>query len=234
MFTILPFETDFYKKFDVEVDYVGNPVVDAVKNYHTDQNFAATHDIDPSKTISVLPGSRQQEVRSFTGQIIKIAKAMPEYDFTVSKVDNLKGELYAPVEEINNIKLIVGNTYDLVKNSMAAIVTSGTATLETAVLNVPQVVCYKTSPLSYSIAKRLIKVPFISLVNLIMNREVVKELIQDDLNTSNLKSELEQIISNTQQRSKMLSDYAELRSMLGDQEVSGLVATKIHNYLTSE
>jgi len=234
MFTILPFETDFYKKFDVEVDYVGNPVMDAVKNYQFDQDFAVTNGIDPSKTISVLPGSRQQEVRSFTRQILKIAEAMPEYDFTVSMVDNLKEELYAPVEGIDNIKLIVGNTYDLVKNSMAAIVTSGTATLETAVINVPQVVCYKTSPLSYSIAKRLIKVPFISLVNLIMNREVVKELIQDDLNTSNLKRELELIISKSQQRSKILSEYTELRRMLGDQEVSGLVATKMHDYLTAE
>ena len=120
----------------------------------------------------------------------------------------------------------------MVINSRAAIVTSGTATLETAILNVPQVVCYKTSPLSYFIAKRLIKVPYISLVNLIMDREVVKELIQDDLNTSNLKLELEQIISNAQQRTKMLSEYDELRTVLGDADVSALAADKMYAYLT--
>ena len=233
MFTILPFETAFYKNFDVEVDYVGNPVMDAVKNYNFDQNFTKKNDVDPSKTISVLPGSRRQEVQSFTTQIVAIAKAMPEYDFTVSRVDNLPEELYAPVHGVDNIKLIVGTTYDMVKNSKAAIVTSGTATLETAILNVPQVVCYKTSPVSYFIAKRLIKVPFISLVNLIMDREVVKELIQDDMNTLNLKAELERIISNSSERSQMFLDYDELRAVLGDEEVSALAAGKMHAYLTA-
>ncbi len=232
VFTILPFETDFYKNFGVEVDYVGNPVMDAVKNYKYDQDFSKANGIDPSKTISVLPGSRRQEVLSFTAQIVEIAKAMPQYDFTVSKVDNLPDELYSSLSHIDNIKLIKRATYDLVINSRAAIVTSGTATLETAILNVPQVVCYKTSPLSYFIAKRLIKVPYISLVNLIMDREVVKELIQDDLNTSNLKLELEQIISNAQQRTKMLSEYDELRTVLGDADVSALAADKMYAYLT--
>ena len=232
MFTILPFETEFYKGYDIEVDYVGNPVMDAVANYHFNEDYVKQYQIDPNKTISVLPGSRTQEVKFFTDQIVGIANNMKDYVFTVSQVDNLPSELYDSLRSISNVKLIKGNTYDLLNNSRVAIVTSGTATLETAILNIPQVVCYRTSAITYAIAKRVVKVEFISLVNLIAGKEVVKELIQDELNTNNLESELRKIIDDTKERRNILFDYEDLRNTLGHDSVSDKTANKMYSYLT--
>ncbi|MEQ9290432.1 MAG: lipid-A-disaccharide synthase [Cyclobacteriaceae bacterium] len=233
MFTILPFEKGFYKQYQVDVDYVGNPVCDAIDNFSFENGFAKNREIAPESTIAVLPGSRRQEVRSFVPQIVDIAASMPEYVFTVSKVDNLPHELYWPLKNCDNVKVIEGYTYDILKNSSAAIVTSGTATLETAVLGVPQVVCYKTSKLTYWIAKKLIKVPYISLVNLIMEKEVVRELIQDELNTKNLKAELKTMVENPTQRTNMISAYDQLKEKLGRWNASDKAANLMYGYLKS-
>lgn len=232
MFTILPFETEFYRAYGIEVDYVGNPVVDAVNNYSFDDNYCQQFELDPNKTIAVLPGSRSQEVKSFIKYIIDIANRLKDHDFAVSQVDNLPSELYDPLKGTSNIKLIKENTYDLLKNSRAAIVTSGTATLETAIIGIPQVVCYKTSAITYAIAKRVVKVKFISLVNLIANREVVRELIQDELSTKNLMFELLKIIGETKERTNMLSDYEQLRYALGTESVSDKTAKKMYSYMS--
>ncbi|MDP4680434.1 MAG: lipid-A-disaccharide synthase [Cyclobacteriaceae bacterium] len=231
MFTILPFESDFYKNFDITVDYVGNPVMDAVNNYSFDSNYCEQYNLNPTKTIAVLPGSRKQEVKLFTNQIIDLANNLKGYVFTVSQVDNLPSDLYDSLKKISNIRLIKGNTYDLLKNSCAAIVTSGTATLETAVLDIPQVVCYRMSAITYAIAKRIVKVKFISLVNLIMDLEVVKELIQEELNTENLVLQLNRIIDDSDERSKMLSEYKLMRDLLGYENVSDKTAKLMYSYL---
>lgn len=233
MFTILPFEKEFYNQYNVEVDYVGNPVCDAIDAFSFEKGFAKSHEINQDMTIAVLPGSRRQEVKSFVPQVVEIAAKMPEYTFAISKVDNLAHELYWPLKECPNVKVIEGYTYDLLKNSCAAIVTSGTATLETAVLGIPQVVCYKTSKVTYWIAKRLIKVPYISLVNLTMEKEVVRELIQDDLNTRNIKEELKRIIENPDYRSSMLTGYSDLKAKLGNWNASDKAAGLMHKYLKS-
>ncbi|MFY0653613.1 MAG: lipid-A-disaccharide synthase [Cyclobacteriaceae bacterium] len=228
VFCILPFEKDFYQKYGVEVDYVGNPVVDAIKNHQQDEEFALSNGLNPEKTIAVLPGSRKQEVRSYTSEIKETAREMKDFTFAVSVVSNLPRSLYAELENEPNIKLIEGNTYDLLMNSNAAIVTSGTATLETAILNVPQVVCYKMSPITYSIAKRVIKVPFISLVNLIMDKEVVTELIQNELTVENLASHLIEVSSDSAERRQMIQEYEQLRITLGTSNVSNTTASKMY------
>ncbi len=231
MFTILPFETSFYKQFDVDVNYVGNPVVDAVKAFQFDSDFTKKHQIDSAKAIAVLPGSRKQEVKAFIPQVVSLAEKMPDQQFLVSKVDNLPEQYYQGVHGLANVRLIEGNTYDLLRSSLMAIVTSGTATLETAVLDVPQVVCYKTSAFTYQIAKQLIKVPYISLVNLIMEKEVVKELIQADLNTDNIVTELRALLSDAERKRSISADYALLREKLGKGDTSALAAQKMIEYL---
>src|SRR5690606_13720125 len=177
MFVILPFETEFFQKFDWKVDYVGNPVLDAVKAHQIDEDFLAKNKLSSDKPlIALLPGSRKQELKEIVPLMAQVAQGMRTMQFAVATVDNLDQQLYQPLRELTNVSFFQGETYDLLSYASAAIVTSGTATLETALFKVPQIVVYRTSFLSYSIAKNLIRVPFISLVNLIAAREVVKEM----------------------------------------------------------
>lgn len=213
MFVILPFEKDFYAQYNYEVEDVGHPLLDAIGNRNLERNEHV------QKTIALLPGSRLQEVRKMLKVMLAMVPHFPEYRFVVGKAPTL------PLAELKNIidgsKVEVEeDTYGLLQRSHAALVTSGTATLETALFDVPQVVCYRGGTLSYLIARRLVKVPFISLVNLIMGREVVKELIQSEMNEDQLLVELQRICKDEEVRRKMATDHQELRKVLGGRGAS--------------
>lgn len=229
MFVILPFEKEFFRKYDYEVDFVGNPLFDAIKEYNADPKFKERHDIEEKPIIAVLPGSRVQEVSNILPTMLSVIGNFPEYQFVVAAVKNVPEEYYKNATD-EPIKLVYDSTYDLLQNAHAAIVTSGTATLETALFGVPQVVCYRTSKVSYHIANWLIKIPYISLVNLIAGREVVKELIQDQLNYDKLKYEVQKIISGDM-RKKQLDEYEEIDQLLGATKASENLAKLIVKYL---
>ena len=215
MFVILPFEKAFYEKFDYSVDFVGHPLLDEIQRYEEEEtaaDFKARNQLTNMPIIAILPGSRRQE----------IVKKLP---IMLKSVDNLSG--YQIVFLPEKSKIVFGQTYDLLANSTAAIVTSGTATLETALFQVPEVVCYKSSPLSYQIAKRLVKIKYISLVNLIMDREVVKELIQDDCTSVQISKELSRILPGGESRSQMEKDFKALRHLLGGGGASKKVAQSL-------
>lgn len=212
MFVILPFETDFFRKFDWNVDYVGNPVLDAVKAHRVDVDFLTRNKLSSDKPlIALLPGSRKQELKEIVPLMARVANGMRTTQFAVATVDNLDQRLYQPLKELENVSFFQGTTYDLLSFASAAIVTSGTATLETALFKVPQIVVYRTSFLSYSIAKNLIRVPFISLVNLIAGREVVKEMIQQKANVNDVSAELNLILLDKQYRERIINGYEEIR-----------------------
>ena len=227
MFVIMHFEKEFYQKFGFKVDYVGNPLFDAISAFTPTETFVQDNQLDERPIIAVLPGSRRQEIRNMLTVMLEIAPHFSEYQFVVAGVDSVPSELYEPAV-MQDIKVLFNQTYDLLAHSKAALVTSGTATLETALFNVPQVVCYKTSPLSYSIAKRLIKVPYISLVNLIVNKEVVKELIQHEFTTQAVGRELKKILKDP---SGMLQNYAAMRKIIETEGASERTAKLMWEYL---
>jgi lipid-A-disaccharide synthase len=216
MFVIFPFEIDFYKKFDYRVDYVGNPLMDAIEAFKPDAAFREKNGIPLHKpVIALLPGSRHQEIVSMLDVMLKVQQRFPDHQFVIAGVKNLPASLYTDADPTGRSIIVYESTYDLLNVATAALVTSGTATLETALFKVPEVVCYKTSGFSYAIAKRLIRVPFISLVNLIMDREVVRELIQDDFNENLLANELASILPGGEKHDIQLKDYDALQQMVG-------------------
>ncbi|MFT6036188.1 MAG: lipid-A-disaccharide synthase [Marivirga sp.] len=218
MYVILPFEKDFFQKFNYEVDYVGNPLLDAIRQFVPIKNFK---DQFPDKPIvAILPGSRKQEVLNMLNSLLRVIAAYPTYHFVIAGVSNLDQALYEEAAQHSNCSLVFDQAYDLLHVATAALVTSGTATLETALFQVPQVVCYKTSRVSYWIGKQLIRVNYISLVNLIMDKEVVKELIQDEFTADNLKSELEAVLSAVTKRDAIGKDYQDLKTLMGDKNTS--------------
>lgn len=232
MFVILPFEKEFFRKFDWEVDYVGNPVLDAVKLHVTDSHFLGELDLDASKKIvALLPGSRKQELTNIIPVLAAVVKKNPSLQFVVAAVDNLGESLYKLLTETGSVKFVYEKTYDLLTNAQAAIVTSGTATLETALFRVPQIVVYRTSFLSYEIARRLIKVPFISLVNLIAGKEVVKEFIQNQATADKISAELQALLSDENYRKRMLNGYDEIIKILDTGSASDNAAKLMVKYL---
>ena len=227
VFVILPFEKDFYGKHGVEAEYVGHPLLDEIKHIHLDeQKFRDEIGVQNSKPIiALLPGSRTQEIKLLLEPISRIVKDFPDYQFVASKVAWQPKHLYESLPD--SVCLLEGRTYELLKSAEAAIVTSGTATLETALIGTPQVVVYKANALSVAIARYLIKIKFISLVNLILDEEVVTELIQADVNAKNLRSELSSIIEGGERRSYILEKYAELIQNLGSKGASKFVASRL-------
>jgi lipid-A-disaccharide synthase len=218
LYVILPFEKDFYKKFDFDVHYLGHPLLDAVDDFKAtlvDKKLIYTeNNLSDKPIIALLPGSRKQEVSVKLPIMLNAVRSFEGYQIIIAGAPSLSPDFY--LQFINESdKIIFGKTYDLLEIAEAALVTSGTATLETALFKVPQVVCYKSSNFSYQIAKRLIKIKFISLVNLILNREAVKELIQKDCNSTFIELELSEIIVGGKKREKMLNDYNELEQILG-------------------
>jgi lipid-A-disaccharide synthase len=213
MLVILPFEKDFYAKWDYEVEYVGHPLVQII------EEFRSLHpELAPpaNRTIAMLPGSRMQEIRKKLPIMLATTSYFPQCRFLVAQAPSIEATFYQEmIGDHKNVELIQGQTYSILMQAHAALVTSGTATLETALFQVPEVVCYKGSKVSYEIAKRLIKVKYISLVNLIVDKPAVKELIQDDLTAENLKTELEKLLFNEEHIVKLKLDYSKLWDILG-------------------
>ncbi|MFC2126843.1 lipid-A-disaccharide synthase [Bacteroidota bacterium] len=228
MYVILPFEKDFYKKYNYEVDFVGHPLIDAIANRKIIEEaaFRKLHNLSDKPIIALLPGSRKQEITKMLSVMLSLVDDFKDYQFVIAGAPSLEFEFYQGFIQDKNISFINNQTYDLLSIATAALVTSGTATLETALFKVPQVVCYKGSNISYQIAKRIITLKFISLVNLIMDKEVVKELIQDEFTTENLKLELSKILDAENQK-KMLATYTELEQKLGGAGASSKVAQLI-------
>lgn len=235
MFVILPFEKNFYKKFDWDVDYVGNPVLDAVKAHQPDTEFMQRNNLDKSlPLIALLPGSRKQELQGIVPLMAEVVKRYPQYQFAVATVSNLDKSLYEPLFALPNVTPVYGNTYDLLLNASAAIVTSGTATLETALFKVPQIVVYKANGLTYWIVRMAIKVKYISLVNLIADKEVVKELIQADANPDKVSAELNAMLTDEAYRKEILAGYDQIYRTLDTGSASQNTARLIYRYLTEK
>jgi len=230
MHVILPFEKEFYeKKHHYPVNFVGHPLIDAIGNIPrtSDKKFREENNLDLQKPIiALLPGSRKQEVQKMLTLMLSVTKSFPKFQFVIAGAPSLDLEFYKPFLKSSQVSLISNKTYDLLSLSHAALVTSGTATLETALFKIPQVVCYRANWISYQIAKRIITLKFISLVNLIMDKEVVKELIQGDLNTKNLTKELDKIL-NGPERKKQFEAYYELEKKLGGKGASEKAAALI-------
>ena len=217
MYVILPFEQDFYKKFDVHVEFVGHPLIDAIDQFKLralpKDEFLKNYDLDQRPIIAVLPGSRRQEISRMLSVMLKMIPSFPDYQFVIAAAPGMPDEMY--LQYSSNVSTIRNDTYNLLNNAQAALVTSGTATLETGLFGVPEIVCYKGGYLSYLIARQLIKVRFISLVNLIMDREIVRELIQEDMNEKQLEKELNKILKESDYRKTMIENLTLLRRKLG-------------------
>ncbi|MFN0049517.1 MAG: lipid-A-disaccharide synthase [Cytophagales bacterium] len=231
MLCILPFEKAFYKKFDFEVEYVGNPSLDEVNEFKADPNFRKNNSLQEKPIIAILPGSRKSEVDHMLHFMVSILPAFREYQFVVAAVSNLDSKYYKNFERQGIVSIVYDQTYDLLANSEAAVVTSGTATLETALFEVPQVVCYATSFISYAIIRALIKIKHISLVNLIAEKEVVRELIQDEFSPTNLMEELLKITQNETVKTQMIEDYKAIKAKLGNKKACENTALSIYQDL---
>ena len=227
MLCILPFEKDYYRdQWNWEVEYVGHPLVEVIEEKKLKVNSEklkvkreeednSKFKIQNSKLIALLPGSRKQEIAKKLPIMLEVAKSFPDHVFVVAEAPGLEKAFYEPfMSAYHNVSSVHNDTYNLLLKASAALVTSGTATLETALFGVPEIVCYKGSPISYQIAKRLIKIKFISLVNLIMDKEVVKELIQDQLTTDNLVAELHKLLSDEKRKAEVQKDYQNLKTLL--------------------
>ena len=217
MYVILPFEKDFYeKKHHYPVEFVGHPLIDAIHNHPAVEAslFRKENQLNEKPIIAILPGSRKQEITKMLSVMLSVVRDFPDYQFVIAGAPSQEFAFYERFITNENIKFISNKTYYLLSNATAALVTSGTATLETALFKVPEVVCYKGSSISYQIAKRIITLKFISLVNLIMDEEVVTELIQDDCNTRRITEELKKILD-PQYRQKLLEKYDVLEAKLG-------------------
>jgi lipid-A-disaccharide synthase len=218
MLVILPFEKEFYRKWNYDVDYVGHPLVEVVDDFRKKNTASGPRgDAKNLPVIALLPGSRKQEILKKLPLMLEVSKSFPGYHFIVAEAPGQEDAFYQDLyKSYSNVSAVRNQTYQLLMNASAACVTSGTATLETALFGVPEVVCYKGSSVSYQIAKRLIRVKYISLVNLIMDKSVVKELIQDQLTVENLKIELEKLLTDPVKKEQLGRDYDELKKKLGE------------------
>jgi lipid-A-disaccharide synthase len=233
MLVILPFEKEYFKnKWNWEVEYVGHPLVEVIEKSR--ESGAGSKPFSDKPVIALLPGSRKQEILKKLPIMLEVSKSFPSYQFIVAKAPGVEETFYDDLlKNYSNVSYVADKTYDLLLQSKAALVTSGTATLETALFGVPEVVCYKGSFLSFQIGKRLVKIKYISLVNLIMDKLVVKELIQDELTVKNLQEGLSQLLTDEQLIVKIKTDYAALKNLLSEGgNASAKAATSITNFLS--
>ena len=233
MYVILPFEKGFYEdKHSMPVEFVGHPLIDAIadRNPVDETAFRTTHQLNEKPIIALLPGSRKQEINKMLSVMLSVVKSFPDYQFVIAGAPSQAPEFYSAFVKNENVYFVENRTYDLLSVSHAAMVTSGTATLETALFKVPEVVCYKTSWISYQIGKQLVKLKFISLVNLILNKAVVTELIQGEFNAKRLTKELSSILEGPI-REAQFEAYYELETKLGGAGASQNVAKLIYNSL---
>lgn len=234
LYIIFPFEKDYFEqKHQYPVHYFGNPLQDEITHFQSvdEQVFREKYQLSPKPIIALLPGSRSQEIHYMLPVMAEMPNFFPEYQFVIAGAPHRNFEFYQPYIRHHDVGFVSNDTYQLLSLAEAALVTSGTATLETALFNVPQVVCYRSSVASYYIAKSLVKdLKYISLVNLIMDKSIVTELIQHQFNTENLKRELTQILQ-PEYRSQMLENYATLHRILGNSGASEGVAQHIYKSL---
>ena len=237
MIVIIPFEKEYFKKrWNWEVEYVGHPLAEEIESQ---KSKIQTQKYSDKPIVALLPGSRKQEIAKKLPIMLEVSKFFPGYQFIVAEAPSVEDEFYRNfTKPYSNVSAVKNQTYDLLSQAKAAAVTSGTATLETALFGVPEIVCYKGSPISYQIAKRVIKVKYISLVNLIMDRLVVKELIQNDLTVENLRRELHELLTNEKRIAEIKKDYGELKGILSEggtdsyQGASAKAARLIVNFLS--
>jgi len=233
MFVILPFEEDFYARFGYKVDFIGHPLLDVLSgdSAHSDRKaFLEKNHLPDKPLIALLPGSRRQEIRMMLKVMLKAVPAFGDYQFVIAGAPSIAPDFYTGITAGTSTTVITGQTYDLLRHSEAALVTSGTATLETALMGIPQVVCYKGSFLSSLVARLVIRVKYISLVNLIMDQEIVRELIQEDLTGQNLRNELKRILDD-RERLQIIQSYAGLREKLGGYGASAKAAGLMIQYM---
>lgn len=232
MLVILPFEKEYYRnKWNWSVEYVGHPLVEEVEQRKTENTEAA---FSHKPVIALLPGSRKQEILKKLPVMLQVSTSFPQYQFIVAKAPGLDDAFYDDMlKQYSNVSYVSNKTYALLQQSTAALVTSGTATLETALFGIPEVVCYKGNEISYQIAKRLVNIKYISLVNLIMDKEVVKELIQHEMNVENIKTELEKILPGSPYREEMIASYQQLKKILSAEgNASAKAAESIYSFIT--
>lgn len=241
LFSILPFEVEFYERHHYPIHYVGNPCVDAVEAFkasdegaETDEAFRRAYGLSDQPIIAILAGSRRQEIKDNLRVMMKTAQRFNSHQFVIAGVPTIEEAYYRKyIPQEMDVKIVVNSTYRLLRHAEAALVTSGTATLETALFDVPQVVCYYTScgRMVNWLRKLILKVKYISLVNLVVNREIVKELIGEQMNVDRLETELRLIVEGGANRSQMLADYAEMRERLGGSGASQRAARQIVAHL---
>jgi lipid-A-disaccharide synthase len=226
LFVIFPFEVDFYKGYRVEAIFCGNPSWESIAAWQ-----AANKTDNAKMYVALLPGSRPQEIKQTLPIYAALARKRSDLLFTVAGISGLPSDIYKPIVGLKNVTIKYDDSFAVLENAVAALVVSGTATFETALFNVPQVVCYKTSWLTYEVAKRVIKVPYISLVNLVCKKEVVKELIQHQFTIANVEKELNAILPAGNKREAVLADYAVLHTSLGPTNASERAAKEILKYM---
>ena len=235
LYVIFPFEVPFYKQYDYDVEFIGHPLMDAIAQFqHKSQSFdsfVTENNLSNKPIVAMLPGSRTDEIKHMLPVMLETAKNFPDYQFIIAGAPSQKMAFYQQVAKSSNLNIVFGKTYELLNHSTSGLITSGTATLETALFNVPQIVCYAGNKVSVEIARRLIKVKYISLVNLVLDAEVVKEFIQNDLNIDNTTTELNKIMFDKDYRQNMLNQYETLRKELGNAGASERTAKLMVNYL---
>ncbi len=234
MFVILPFERQFYEKHDYHVDYEGHPLLDVIHEgmkISSRDSFYQKNNLPGKPIIALLPGSRKMEIGKMLRLMLRCLSHYPDHQFIVAGAPSIPVDFYRNILGAEVVPIVAGQTYDLLAHSDAALVTSGTATLETALMGVPQVVCYKGNYLSYLIARRLVHVKFISLVNLIIDEPLIPELIQSGCTPENIIVHLDQILAGGTDRKRMVEGYKKIRKSLGDTGTSDRVARKMIQYL---
>ncbi len=236
LYVILPFEKSFFEKNNLKAEFVGHPLLDALDIQHFDNVFEekySNREINIKPIIALLPGSRKQEISKMLPYMVKLSEVFKEYNFVIAAVKTQSAEFYKNIIGNNKVDIIFDNTYNLLSKAKAAVVTSGTATLETALFNVPQVVCYKGNHLSYLLAKKIISVNYISLVNLILDKPAVKELIQSELTIDNLIREFKKITQNDDVINEIKCNYNELTQKLKGKGASDKTAKSVINHLNN-
>ncbi|MBL7901171.1 MAG: lipid-A-disaccharide synthase [Bacteroidia bacterium] len=230
LFVILPFEEAFYAKHHLKVHFVGHPLLDAIKQklplLKSKEEFTAVNQLSGKPIVAVLPGSRMQEVDRMMELMLKVIPEFPDYEFVVAASNSISKDYYKKLETYK-VKAVYNQTYELMKYASAGIIKSGTSTLESALFKLPQVVCYKAGSLSFAIGKRLVNVKYIALPNLILDRALVKELIQNDLTPTNISDELKLLLHDAKRKAELNQGYEELFKLLGGEGASERLAVQL-------